>query len=189
MLSVFLLQNPGFEYFWRIYTCMSNGHVAETCTLIILTDAMVTNHSDEFIVHSQLIHRVIVWGASAKKCKGLPDNVRKITERNNVADVSSLPAPSKYSSACLQVKLPAWLFRRVEGGNHICLLACSQFRNKKHACWALLTHLNRGIIKCYVSRRWYWLTWSTSASSFKEAELVCAGRNFWNSHLYFLSCA
>lgn len=126
--------------------------MAEMCTLSSLTEATVTNNSHEFIVHFQLIHRVVVWGATAKKRKGLPDNVRKITKRKSVADVGSLPALSKYSSACLQVKLPAWLFRRVEGGSHICSLACSQFRNKKCACWALLTHLNRGIIKCYVSR-------------------------------------
>lgn len=86
---------------------MSNDHMAEMCILISLTEAMVTNHSHEFIVHSQLIHRVIVWGVSAKKCEVLPDNVRKTTKRNSVADVSSLPALSKYSSACLQVKLPA----------------------------------------------------------------------------------
>lgn len=126
--------------------------MAEMCTLSSLTEVTVTNNSHEFIVHFQLIHRVVVWGATAKKCKGLPDNVRKITKRKSVADVGSFSALSKHSSACLQVKLPVWLFRRVEGGNHICSLACSQFRNKKCACWALLTHLNRGIIKCYVSR-------------------------------------
>lgn len=39
--------------------------MAEMCTSIGLTEAMVTNHSGEFIVHSQLIHRVILRGASA----------------------------------------------------------------------------------------------------------------------------
>lgn len=67
-ISFFSIQNQKVIPLKDTYVHEQWAH-SSMCTSISLTGGMVTNHSDEFIVHIQFIHRIIVWGALAKNCK------------------------------------------------------------------------------------------------------------------------